>query len=109
MKIVSRVGLSQRAALALVEVDGRSFLIVHGEGYARVHATEPSTLPGFGDDEDTQPKRRVTPRMVPAERAAAFEPCDTDVRQYEPRTRLAVRPTVPEFAAVTTTPTRSVP
>ena len=42
LQVVSRTGLSQRAAVALVEVDGKSFLIVHGDGYAQVHCTERS-------------------------------------------------------------------
>jgi flagellar protein FliO/FliZ len=38
MTVVSRASLSQRAALALVEVDGRTFLIAHGDGYAEICA-----------------------------------------------------------------------
>ena len=36
LSVVSRAGLSQRTGLALVEVDGRSFLVVHGDGYAEI-------------------------------------------------------------------------
>lgn len=36
LQVVQKVGLSARAGVALVEVDGRSFLIVHGEGGTRV-------------------------------------------------------------------------
>ena len=36
LSVVSRAGLSQRTAMALVEVDGRSFLVVHGDGYAEI-------------------------------------------------------------------------
>ena len=39
MSVVSRAGLSQRTALALVEVDGNSFLVVHGDGYAEICST----------------------------------------------------------------------
>ncbi len=39
LEVVHRVGLSQRAGLALVEVDGQPYLIVHGEGYARMRPT----------------------------------------------------------------------
>jgi hypothetical protein len=39
LAVVHRVGLSQRSGLTLVEVDGRPYLIVHGDGFARVHAT----------------------------------------------------------------------
>ncbi|MBM4781611.1 MAG: hypothetical protein GQE15_28375 [Archangiaceae bacterium] len=36
LQVVQKIGLSQRAGVALVEVDGRSFLIVHGEGGTRI-------------------------------------------------------------------------
>lgn len=36
LQVVQRVGLSARSGLALIEVDGRSYLIVHGEGGTRV-------------------------------------------------------------------------
>jgi flagellar biogenesis protein FliO len=38
LAVVQRAGLSQRNGLALVEVDGRPFIIVHGEGFAHVRA-----------------------------------------------------------------------
>jgi flagellar biogenesis protein FliO len=34
--VVQRVGLSARTGLALVEVDGRPFVVVHGDGFARL-------------------------------------------------------------------------
>lgn len=40
LSVVSRAGLSQRTGLALVEVDGRSFLVVHGDGYAEICSTQ---------------------------------------------------------------------
>lgn len=36
LQVVQKIGLSARAGVALVEVDGRSFLIVHGDGDTRV-------------------------------------------------------------------------
>ena len=39
LSVISRTGLSSRTALALVEVDGRSFLVVHGDGYAEICST----------------------------------------------------------------------
>ncbi len=39
MSVVSRAGLNGRTSLALVDVDGRSFLVVHGDGYAEICAT----------------------------------------------------------------------
>ena len=39
MTVVQRVGLSARSGVALVEVDGRPYLIVHGDGFARIRPT----------------------------------------------------------------------
>jgi flagellar protein FliO/FliZ len=37
LKVVSRAGLSQRCGLALVEADGRSFLVAFGDSFAEIH------------------------------------------------------------------------
>jgi len=37
LEIIARTGLSHRTGLALVEVDGRALLVVHGDGFAEVH------------------------------------------------------------------------
>ena len=42
LNVVQRVGLSQRAGLALIEVDGKPYLVVHGDGFARIR---PARLP----------------------------------------------------------------
>jgi flagellar protein FliO/FliZ len=39
LQVVSRSGLSARAGVALIEVDGRPYLIVYGEGHASVRPT----------------------------------------------------------------------
>lgn len=51
--VVQRVGLSPRSGLALVEVDGRPFIVVHGDGFARLRPAPrpervrpPRPLPG---------------------------------------------------------------
>jgi flagellar protein FliO/FliZ len=36
--IVARTGLAHRTGVALVEIDGRPFLVVHGDGFANVSA-----------------------------------------------------------------------
>lgn len=56
MSVVTRVGLSQRSGLALVDVDGESFLVVHGDGFARIRKTA---------------RRAAAPRLVTDEVAAA--------------------------------------
>jgi hypothetical protein len=36
LKVVSRAGLSQRCGIALVEVDGRGFLVAFGDSFAEI-------------------------------------------------------------------------
>jgi flagellar protein FliO/FliZ len=36
LQVVQKIGLSARAGVALIEVDGRSFLVVHGDGGTRI-------------------------------------------------------------------------
>ncbi len=47
LSVVQRVGLSARTGLALVEIDGRPWVIVHGEGFATLQPsrTGPEVLP----------------------------------------------------------------
>jgi flagellar protein FliO/FliZ len=39
LNVVQRVGLSQRTGLALIEIDGKPYLVVHGDGFAKVSPT----------------------------------------------------------------------
>ncbi len=39
LHVVQRVGLSARSGLTLIEVDGKPYLVVHGDGFARVQPT----------------------------------------------------------------------
>ncbi|MBN1206784.1 MAG: MFS transporter [Myxococcaceae bacterium] len=46
LKVVSRAGLSQRCGIALVEADGRGFLVAFGDSFAEVReAPVPNCLP----------------------------------------------------------------
>lgn len=36
LEVLSRAGLSQRCGVALVQAEGRTFLVVHGDGYAEI-------------------------------------------------------------------------
>ena len=36
LNVVQRLGLSQRTGVALIEVDGKPYLIVHGDGFAKI-------------------------------------------------------------------------
>jgi flagellar protein FliO/FliZ len=40
--IVARTGISNRTGVALVEIDGKPFLVVHGDGFANVSAISAS-------------------------------------------------------------------
>ncbi|WP_426754124.1 flagellar biosynthetic protein FliO [Myxococcus sp. Y35] len=46
LNVVSRAGLSQRCGLALVEVDGRSYLVAFGDAFAEIRET-PESAPEF--------------------------------------------------------------
>lgn len=43
LNVVQRVGLSQRTGLALIEVDGKPYLVVHGDGFARIRPARRAT------------------------------------------------------------------
>ena len=36
LNVVQREGLSQRTGVALIEVDGKPYLVVHGDGFAQI-------------------------------------------------------------------------
>ncbi len=47
LQVVQRVGLGPRTGLALVEVDGQAYLLVHGERFARLRpVARPAPAPG---------------------------------------------------------------
>ena len=47
LSIVSRTGLSQRCGLALIEADGRRYLVAYGDTFAEIHETRAmAVLPG---------------------------------------------------------------
>ncbi len=39
LEVIQRVGLTQRTGVALIEVDGQPYLVVHGDGFARMRPT----------------------------------------------------------------------
>ncbi|HSP80089.1 MAG TPA: flagellar biosynthetic protein FliO [Myxococcaceae bacterium] len=45
MRVVSRTGLSPRCGLALVEVDGRDYLVAFGDSFAEIHRTRGRARP----------------------------------------------------------------
>lgn len=44
LQVISRAGLSQRCGLALVEADGRRYLVVFGDGFAELQLAAPSDV-----------------------------------------------------------------
>ena len=44
LNVVQRVGLSQRTGLALIEVDGKPYLVVHGDGFAKISPARRPTV-----------------------------------------------------------------
>ncbi len=50
MQIIQRLGLSQRSSMALVDIDGHPYLIVHGEGFAKILRTIKPTTPQLIED-----------------------------------------------------------
>jgi|CXWL01.1.fsa_nt_gi hypothetical protein len=42
-KVISRLALSSRSQACLIEVDARSFLVVHGERYAQIVDLKPAS------------------------------------------------------------------
>ncbi|HZI12501.1 MAG TPA: hypothetical protein VE153_19110 [Myxococcus sp.] len=66
LHVVSRAGLSQRCGLALVEVDGRGFLVAFGDSFAEIRETPvrvPEPRYSFA-----QPRRLGTGRRGPLRR-----------------------------------------
>jgi flagellar protein FliO/FliZ len=45
LRVLSRAGLSQRCSLALVEADGRGFLVAFGDGFAELLGTPSAPSP----------------------------------------------------------------
>jgi hypothetical protein len=58
MEVLQRVGLSPRTGLALVEVDGRSYLVSHGETFVTVKA--------LGGPRPVRPRRALATDTNPA-------------------------------------------
>src|SRR5438874_13447037 len=59
LSVLAKTGLSQRCGLALVEADGRTYLVVHGDGFAEVcEAPTGAKVSGRRG----APRRRRTPR-----------------------------------------------
>ncbi|NOK31810.1 hypothetical protein [Corallococcus exercitus] len=58
LSIIFRTGLSQRCGLALVEAEGRRYLVAYGDTFAEIHETRAmAVLPG------AMPRATVKPRV----------------------------------------------
>ncbi|MCP3145085.1 flagellar biosynthetic protein FliO [Pyxidicoccus xibeiensis] len=65
LHVVSRAGLSPRCSLALVEVDGRGFLVAFGDSFAEIHETpeqEDVFARALAQARRPMPKRRIPGR-----------------------------------------------
>jgi|GEM_PF-900601 hypothetical protein len=63
MNVVSRAGLSPRCGLALVEVDGRGYLVAFGDSFAEIRETqEQEAVFALAQARRPMPKRRVPGR-----------------------------------------------
>ncbi len=47
LRVLSRTGLSQRCGMALVEADGRNYLVVFGDGFAELQEAAAAPAPGL--------------------------------------------------------------
>ncbi|WP_205507585.1 flagellar biosynthetic protein FliO [Myxococcus vastator] len=63
LTVVSRAGLSQRCGVALVEVDGRGYLVAFGDAFAEIRETA-SPAPEFGRVLAQARRPMPTPRMI---------------------------------------------
>ncbi len=59
LKVVSRAGLSQRCGIALVEADGRSFLVAFGDSFAEIHDA-PVSRRALSQARRPAPRRRAS-------------------------------------------------
>jgi hypothetical protein len=65
LRVVSRAGLSPRCGLALVEVDGRGFLVAFGDSFAEIREAgeqEPGFARALAQARRPMPKRRTPGR-----------------------------------------------
>ena len=65
MRVISRTGLSPRCGLALVEVDGRGFLVAFGDSFAEIRETreqETAFASALAQARRPMPRRRVPGR-----------------------------------------------
>ena len=59
LQIISRTGLSQRCGIALVEADGRSFLVAYGDSFAEIRGAS-GLERGFSQARRLAPRRRAS-------------------------------------------------
>ncbi|MBN8466008.1 flagellar biosynthetic protein FliO [Corallococcus exiguus] len=65
LSIVSRTGLSQRCGLALVDVDGRRYLVAYGDTFAEIHETRAvAVLPGATPMPTVKPRFELEPTVL---------------------------------------------
>ncbi|TSC32149.1 flagellar biosynthetic protein FliO [Corallococcus sp. Z5C101001] len=76
LSIVSRVGLSQRCGLALVQVEGRRYLVAYGDTFAEIHeARGMAILPGATLRPTVKPRLDLEPTVLFTRARQARPPC----------------------------------
>ncbi|MBX5484821.1 MAG: hypothetical protein IRZ16_23610 [Myxococcaceae bacterium] len=58
LRVLSRAGLSPKTGIALVEADGRNYLVVYGDGFAELQ-TAPAAPVSFPAPKGRRPRRAV--------------------------------------------------
>ncbi|WP_257979293.1 flagellar biosynthetic protein FliO [Corallococcus exiguus] len=65
LRVVSRTGLSQRCGLALVEADGRRYLVAYGDTFAEIHETRAmAVMPGAMPRPTVKPRFDLAPTVL---------------------------------------------
>lgn len=74
--IVSKTGLSQRCGLALVEVEGRRYLVAYGDTFAEIHEARGMTiLSGVTSRPTVKPRLDLEPTVLSTRARQARPAC----------------------------------
>lgn len=72
LTVAARTGLSPRCSVALVEADGRTYLVAYGDGFAEIKESAPPAKASRVQARKTKPlTRRSAPARVSSKKAGA--------------------------------------
>jgi hypothetical protein len=63
LRVITKIGLSLKSGLTLVELDGKPLLVAHGDGFASFHAPHAATS-SWGDGEHPRAPFKQTMESV---------------------------------------------